>query len=113
MDAIRVCHIGFDNLNNYMVQQLICSCKHNQSSYKWQLVTKWLVVNDMISSSVWMSKLLTLYSKKCDYIASGTTHRSCDAGIQKSMWFIQFVFNNHKLMLVYLKNQWFLSSMKV
>jgi hypothetical protein len=44
-----------------------------------------------------MSKLLTLYSKKCDYIATGATHRSCDAGIQKSMWFIQFVFNNHKL----------------
>jgi hypothetical protein len=37
MDAIWVCHIGFDNLNNYMVQ-LIYSCKHNQSSYKWQLV---------------------------------------------------------------------------
>jgi hypothetical protein len=29
MDAIWVRHIGFDNLNNYMAQQLICSCKHN------------------------------------------------------------------------------------
>jgi hypothetical protein len=46
----------------------------------------------MISSSVWMSMLSTLYSEKCDYIASGTTHKSCDVGVKKSMCFIQFVW---------------------
>lgn len=39
-----------------------------------------------------MSKLSTLYSQKCDYMASGTTHRSCDVGVEKSMWFIQLVW---------------------
>ncbi len=29
--------------------------------------------------------------KKCDYMASGM-HKSCDVGVQKSMWFIQFVW---------------------
>jgi hypothetical protein len=38
MDAIWVHHIGFDNPNNYMAHKLICRYKHNQSSYKWQLV---------------------------------------------------------------------------
>jgi hypothetical protein len=37
-------------------------------------------------------KVLNIVFKKCDYMANGTTHRSCDAGVQKSMWFIQFVW---------------------
>jgi hypothetical protein len=47
----------------------------------------------MITSSVWMSKLSTLYSKKSDYMANGTMHKSCDVGVQKSMWFIQYILN--------------------